>query len=79
MKVRKKCCATCIYKPASPLDLEGLERKCQDRFGHFFTYRACHKNWPEDDVCCSCFFHTHGKECTPVQIAERLSAIEYVE
>ena len=78
MKVQRTCCATCIYNPESPLDLDRLEDECRDSYGHFFIWRACHKHWPKHDVCCSGFFHKRGDECTPVQIAKALSMIEYV-
>lgn len=75
LQVRRTQCRTCIYRPDSPLkrELGRLEAECQDAYGHFQRYRICHTN--EESAVCKGFFRTHGKNCTPIQIAERLKAL----
>ena len=79
-KVQKKMCATCIYRPDSPLDLAELEKQVRDPYiwGDFKTHRACHHAHAKDGVCCRGFWDAHKDEFPAGQIAQRLDAVEFV-
>jgi hypothetical protein len=76
-KVQKKMCATCIYRPDSPLDLKRLEDAVRDPSGFkgFRTYRICHHS---ENVCCRGFWEAHKDEFQLGQIAQRLGMVEFV-
>lgn len=74
-KVQAKQCATCIYRPNSPLDLKKLEGQIADRYG-FKGHRVCHHS---RDVCCAGFWARHKDDFQLGQIAQRLDAVEFVE
>ena len=84
MRIRDRQCATCIYRPDSPLrrNLPALEDEIADPRmpGHFHKARACHSaDWPATDVICAGFAERHGDDCTPVQIVRRLTAAGLVD
>ena len=81
LKVRARQCETCIYRPRSGFNLTKLEAEAADPAapGHFARWRACHTtNYEQADVVCTGFYRTHGKNCTPIQIATRLGGITWV-
>lgn len=71
-------CATCIYRPDSPLDLEELENVVRDPHleGFFKAHRTCHHS---KDVCCRGFWERHKDHFTAGQLAQRLCAVEFVD
>lgn len=68
-------CATCIYRPESPLDLKSLEAQVADRFGGFSGHRTCHHS---DTACCRGFWNKHRDKFAAGQIAQRLNMVEFV-
>ncbi len=78
LPVQRKQCATCIYKPGSPLDLRKLENDVRDRAmpGHFARYRICHHS---TEAVCRGFWNRHRANCSPLQLAERLGVVEFVD
>lgn len=81
MKVQRRMCSTCIYRPDSPLDLSLLESQVADPYmeGHFRGYRICHHASNASAVCCRGFWEAHKDDCTPTQIAQRLGIVEFVD
>lgn len=77
IKVQRKRCATCIYRKDSPLCLVALESQVRDPHVGFSGYRACH-HARAGDVCCRGFWDRHRDEFALGQIAQRLSAVEFV-
>ena len=75
-KVQKRMCATCIYRPDSPLDLTKLENEVRDPHGGFKSFRVCHHS---DNACCRGFWEQHKNEFAIGQIAQRLNMVEFVE
>jgi hypothetical protein len=75
-KVQKKMCATCIYRPDSPLDLKELEDAIRDPHGGFTGHRICHHS---DEACCRGFWEAHKNEFAVGQVAQRLKLVEFVE
>jgi hypothetical protein len=77
--VQKKLCETCIYRPDSPLDLKKLEEEVRDKRMGFKGYRICHHASPGKKVCCRGFWNAHKDEFPAGQIAQRLSAVTFVD
>ena len=79
VQVRATRCKTCIYHSNSNLkaQLPKLEEDCKDEHGFFVSYRVCHKHQDENHVCCRGFYDTHGVDCTPLQISDRLGFTEF--
>ena len=80
MRIRSEQCATCIYRPGSPLRerLLALENAIRDPRmpGHFARACACHgERYAEADVICAGFAARHGEDCTTVQLVRCLEAI----
>lgn len=77
-RIQKHPCATCIYRPDSPLDLATLEAAIAepDQPGEFRSYRICHHS---RDVCCHGFWSRHRNHFNLGRIAQRLGAVEEVE
>ena len=80
MTIRSEQCATCIYRPDSPLrdNLPVLEDEIRDpRAPYHFRYaRACHSaDWPSGSTICAGFAERHGEDCTAVQLVRRLNAL----
>jgi len=71
-------CATCIYRPGSPLDLAALEAAVADPHmpGYFSRHRICHHS---DDACCAGFWARHKDAFTLGQLAQRLGRVEFVD
>lgn len=76
-KVQDKQCATCIYRPDSPLDLKQLEAQIADPRmpGHFKGHRICHHS---KDVCCRGFWNAHKNDFQLGQVAQRLGMVQFV-
>ena len=72
-KVQQRMCATCIYRPESPLDLAKLESDIADprMQGYFIGYRVCHHTHPSDETCCRGFWNAHKDHFTAGQLAQR--------
>lgn len=77
-KVQTKQCATCIYRPDSPLDLKALEAAIADPSmpGFFCGYRVCHHS---EDACCAGFWARYKDHFTLGQVAQRLNMVAYVQ
>lgn len=77
LKVQDQQCATCIYRPDSPLDLTKLEADIADPHcdGHFKGHRICHHS---DDVVCRGFWNKHKDHFTLGQLAQRLGVVSFV-
>lgn len=70
-RVQDRQCATCIYRPDSPLDLAKLEREAARRD----SYRVCHHS---TDVCCRGFWDRHANDFNLGRIAQRLGMVSFV-
>jgi hypothetical protein len=81
LKVQAKQCATCIYRPDSPLDLAELERQIADPYmdGYFAKFRICHHASNRSGVCCRGFWDRHKDHFTAGQLAQRLGAVQFVD
>lgn len=77
--VQRKMCATCIYRPDSPLDLEKLEADVADGFGGFKAHRLCHHASKAEPACCRGFWNRHKDEFPGGQIAQRLNMVVFVD
>jgi len=75
MRVQRKQCSTCIYRPDSPLDLEKLERDVADGFGGFKGHRICHHS---NNARCAGFWARHKDNFQLGQIAQRLGMVQFV-
>ena len=75
-KVQRRMCATCIYHPASALDLKKLEDDVRDPHIGFKGHRICHHS---KDACCRGFWDAHKDEFAAGQIAQRLNCVVFVE
>lgn len=78
-KVQAQQCASCIYRPDSPLDLQQLETAIADPHleGRFRGHRICHHS---KDVCCRGFWDAHKDHMTGLgQIAQRLNMVQFVD
>ena len=76
MKVKKKQCATCIYRKDSPLDLCKLESEVRNDYGGFKGYRICHHG---NNACCRGFWDRHKDEFALGQISQRLGLVVFVK
>lgn len=74
-RIQATQCATCIYRPESPLDIEALETAIADPHGGFLGHRICHHS---DDVCCAGFWARHKDDFPLGQIVQRLGMVEKV-
>lgn len=77
LKVQRRQCATCIYRPASPLDLEKLEAEIADPQmpGYFTGHRICHHT---EDAVCAGFWARYKDRFTLGQLAQRLGWVRLV-
>lgn len=75
-KVQSPACATCIYRPDSPLDIARLEAAIADPHGGFTGHRVCHHS---HDACCAGFWARHRDKFALGQIAQRLGMVRFVE
>lgn len=82
LKVQRKQCATCIYRPDSALDIRELERQIADprMRGHFRGSRLCHHGPARRraGVVCAGFWQRHKDHFDAGQIAQRLHLVEFV-
>lgn len=81
LRVQQRMCATCIYRPDSPLDLKQLEAQISDprMAGHFKGYRECHHAERGDGVCCRGFWEAHKDHFDAGQLAQRLGLVVFVD
>ena len=81
LKVQRRLCATCIYRPDSPLDLQKLEEDVADpkMEGHFKGFRECHHAKRGSKVCCRGFWNEHRDHFDAGQIAQRLKIVRFVD
>lgn len=77
LAVRATQCATCIYRPDSPLDIRNLERAIADPRdrGHFTGYRICHTPKADSGLVCRGFWLRHANDFDLGQIAQRLGMV----
>lgn len=75
-KVQARPCASCIYRPTSPLDLAKLEAEIADGHGGFTSWRICHHS---DDACCRGFWDRHRNDFQLGQVAQRLGVVRFVD
>lgn len=80
-RVQRRRCATCIYRPESPLDLTTLEAQIADPHmaGSFLGYRVCHHAPEDSGICCHGFWAKHKDHFTAGQLAPRLGCVEFVD
>lgn len=80
-KVQSRLCATCIYRPDSPLDIRKLEADVADpkMEGYFAKYRECHHAKRGSKVCCRGFWNAHKDDFTAGQLAQRLGIVRFVD
>lgn len=78
LKVQKRMCPSCIYRPDSSLDIKKLEADVADPHmeGYFKGHRICHHS---KDVCCRGFWERHKDNFTMGQIAQRLNMVQFVD
>jgi hypothetical protein len=78
LRVQQHRCATCIYRPDSPLDLAALEAAIADPHlaGFFQTSRICHHS---TDAVCAGFWQRHKDDFTLGQLAQRLGLVCFVQ
>lgn len=78
LRVQRRMCATCIYRPGSTLSLQKLEADVADpRMPGFFRgHRVCHHS---TDVCCRGFWNRHKDHFTAGQLAQRLGLVQFVD
>jgi len=78
LRVQRKQCATCIYRPDSPLDLAQLEAAIADprMAGHFKGHRVCHHS---EDAVCAGFWARHKNHFDGGQLAQRLGRVQLVD
>ena len=74
-RVQSTMCATCIYRPDSPLDIKQLEDAVRDDYVGFKGCRICHHS---KNACCAGFWSRHKDEFQKGQIAQRLGMVEMV-
>lgn len=74
--MQKRMCATCIYRPDSPLSLKKLENDVRDKYIGFKGHRICHHS---KDACCRGFWEHHKDKFAMGQIAQRLNMVVFVE
>lgn len=80
LRVQKKMCSTCIYRPTSPLSIAKLEADVADPHmeGYFRGHRVCHHAPNNSQVCCRGFWEKHKDHFTLGQVAQRLNMVEFV-
>lgn len=78
LRVQRKQCETCIYRPDSPLNLQRLEADCADPVmdGFFKGHRVCHHS---ADAVCAGFWARHKDAFTLGQLAQRLNMVTFVD
>lgn len=74
-RVQRSMCATCIFRPDSPLDLDRLLADIADPHGGFAGHRICHHS---ADACCAGFWGRHKNDFPLGQIAQRLGMVDFV-
>lgn len=79
LRVQRKMCETCIYRPDSTLDIKELERQVADQRmeGYFEKFRACHH--ATRSVVCRGFWDRHKDSFTLGQLAQRLGCVNFVD
>ena len=75
-EVQAKPCSTCIYEPASGVDVGKLEAEIADEHGLFKDFRVCHQS---KTACCRVFWDRHKDDFALGQIAQSLNFVSFVE
>ena len=75
--VQAQQCATCIYRPDSPLDRAQLEAEIADPLcdGFFKGHRICHHS---NEAVCRGFWNLHKDRFQIGQVAQRLGMVVFV-
>lgn len=82
LRVQRRQCATCIFRPSSALNLEKLLNDVRERradgapLPFFKGYRVCHYS---KDAVCAGFWARFKDKFQLGQIAQRLGFVEYVD
>ena len=76
LRVQKVMCATCVYRPQSPLDPKELEKRVMNARGDFDGFRVCHSS---QTACCAGFWAQHKDDFSMGQIAQRMGWVELVQ
>ncbi len=76
LRVQKEMCATCVYRPGSPLVAKELEAAVADGYGGFKGSRICHSS---RTAVCNGFWNRHKDKFPMGQIAQRLNMVEFVQ
>ena len=78
LRVQRRQCSTCIYRPDSALDIAALEEAIKDprMEGHFKGSRTCHHS---RDAVCAGFWARHKDNYDAGQLAQRLLLVEFVD
>lgn len=75
--VQAEMCATCIFRPGNLMHLQrGRVREMVDKAKAGGTAIVCHDTYGGEQAVCRGFFDRHAT--APLQVAERLDAIEWV-
>jgi hypothetical protein len=77
-RVQRTMCATCIYRPDSPLDIGKLEGQIADGRGGFTGHRTCHHT-DTQPACCAGFWAKHKDHFAVGQVAQRMGWVEFVD
>lgn len=78
LRVQRRQCSTCIYRPDSSLDIKNLEAQIADprMEGHFRGSRVCHHS---KDAVCAGFWARHCDNYDAGQLAQRLNLVVLVD
>ena len=78
LKVQRRQCSTCIFRPDSPLNLAALLRAVADPHmaGFFKGSRICHHS---NEAVCAGFWARYKDKFTVGQVAQRLDLVEVVD
>jgi hypothetical protein len=78
LKVQRRQCSTCIFRPDSPLNLAALLRAVADPHmaGFFRGSRICHHS---NEAVCAGFWARYKDKFTVGQVAQRLDLVEVVD
>lgn len=81
LKVQRRQCETCIYRPDTNFDIASLEAQIADPHmeGHFRGFRVCHHATNRSNVCCRGFWNRHRDHFDGGQLAQRLQLVTFVD
>ena len=75
-EVQARMCATCIYRPDNPLDVDELVNACRDEHGSLIGHRQCHHS---ERACCAGFWARHKDDFLVGRMAQALCLVRTVE